>query len=100
MTQHSVCFDLPDGKLTYYEIKVTYKYERTIRDEFGWVEGHGPGCGDFKERSLFFNVVAWNERSARLWTEDYLKGCKDVSFDSIEKREIQFDGKIDRETFR
>lgn len=45
---------------------VTYQAESRCRDEFGWVEGSGPGNGNYQPGSMKVNVLAPDQGLAKV----------------------------------
>lgn len=55
--------------ISYYVVDVEYEYEHTTRDEFGWVEGHEPGNGNFKPSNVVVKIQAPDETYVKAWVE-------------------------------
>lgn len=82
--------------IDYYKFVVQYEYEHTLRDEFGWVEGHGPGCGNFKSKTETVRVQAPNESFAKAWVEFYFGApdTRNLNISEITKETLQLDAVI------
>lgn len=82
--------------IDYYIVDVEYEYEHTVRDEFGWIEGHGPGCGNFKPSKKTVRIQAPNESYAKLWVEYYFSvyDIRNLTINKITKETLHLDAVI------
>lgn len=60
--------------LSLFEFQCSVEEEVRHRDEFGWVEGCGPGNGCYKTSEETVRVVAQSKDMASLWVTHYLTG--------------------------
>ena len=76
--------------LSLFIIEISYQVEQRRRDEFGWIEGHEPGNGNYKTKDHIHHVIAPCRKYAEFWLESTFQrdGEKDHVIKSISKKPI------------
>lgn len=65
-----------------YVVESAYEAEVRRRDEFGWLDGHGPGNGCYEPRTRTLRILAPSQKWAELYAKNWFEG------DGIRNHEI------------